>query len=72
MVGGGTAGLTIASRLSEVPEFNVLVVEAGADRSSDPNVQTPGLIGAMFDNPNYDWEFKTVPQVSSYSIEYMK
>ncbi|KAF8859794.1 alcohol oxidase [Acephala macrosclerotiorum] len=62
IIGGGTAGLTIASRLSEVPEFSVLVLEAGADRSSDPKILTPGPAGYLYDDPKYDWEFMTVPQ----------
>ncbi|KUJ09211.1 alcohol oxidase [Mollisia scopiformis] len=62
IIGGGTAGLTVASRLSEVADFNVLVLEAGADHSSDPKILTPGLAGTLYDDPKYDWEFKTVPQ----------
>ncbi|KAM3072529.1 hypothetical protein ACMFMG_009325 [Clarireedia jacksonii] len=62
IVGGGTAGLTIASRLSEDTNISVLVVEAGANRVKDPKILTPGLVGALYDNPDYDWEFKTVPQ----------
>lgn len=68
VVGGGTAGLTIASRLSEIAEFSVLVLEAGADRSSDPKILTPGLAGYLYDDPKYDWEFMTVPQVSFSSM----
>jgi choline dehydrogenase-like flavoprotein len=65
IIGGGTAGLTIACRLSEDPRIQVLVLEAGANRLKDPNILTPGLVGALYDNPDYDWEFKTVPQVGS-------
>ncbi len=32
IVGGGTAGLCVAARLSENPDVKVGVVEAGADR----------------------------------------
>lgn len=62
IIGGGTAGLVIATRLTEDPKLRVLVVEAGADRTTDPFILTPGLAGAIYDNPAYDWEFKTVPQ----------
>jgi choline dehydrogenase-like flavoprotein len=65
VVGGGTAGLTIASRLTEDPKVRVLVVEAGANRLEDPRILTPGLAGSLYDDPNYDWAFQTVPQVSS-------
>lgn len=64
VVGGGTAGLVVASRLSENPEVSVLVIEAGGDKSNDPFVQTPGLIGAMYGKEEYDWNFSSVPQVS--------
>lgn len=63
IIGGGTAGLTLANRLTEDPNVKVLVVEAGADRSKDPLVLTPGLMGAMYGNPDYDWNFNSIPQV---------
>jgi choline dehydrogenase-like flavoprotein len=65
IIGGGTAGLTIACRLSEDPNIQILVIEAGANRLKDPNILTPGLVGALYDNSDYDWEFKTVPQVGN-------
>lgn len=68
IVGGGTAGLVIASRLSEIPEFNVLVLEAGADRSLDPKILTPGRAQTLYDDPKYDWKFMTVPQVSYSTV----
>ncbi|KAL6897473.1 hypothetical protein GGI43DRAFT_428627 [Trichoderma evansii] len=62
VVGGGTAGLTVANRLSEDASVNVLVIEAGQDRSQDPLVQIPGLVVGMFGKPEYDWNFKSAPQ----------
>lgn len=66
IVGGGTAGLTVADRLTEDENVKVLVVEAGEDRSKDPLVLTPGLVAGMYGNPDYDWNFNSVPQVSDF------
>ncbi|KAF3402143.1 Oxygen-dependent choline dehydrogenase [Talaromyces pinophilus] len=62
IVGGGTAGLTVADRLTEDENVSVLVVEAGEDRSKDPLVLTPGLVAGVYGNPDYDWNFNSVPQ----------
>lgn len=63
IAGGGTAGLTLAARLTENPRITVGVIEAGIDRSTDPKVLTPGSAFELFEDPNYDWIFKTTPQV---------
>ncbi|KAL8696413.1 MAG: hypothetical protein Q9201_007672, partial [Fulgogasparrea decipioides] len=60
--GGGTAGLALAARLTENPRLSVGVIEAGIDRTTDPNVLTPGFAPVMWNDPDYDWVFKTVPQ----------
>lgn len=65
VVGGGTAGLVVASRLSEDKGVRVLVVEAGADRSADPLVLCPGLVAGLYGKDEYDWNFSSVPQVST-------
>ncbi|KAM7220113.1 hypothetical protein V8F06_004441 [Rhypophila decipiens] len=62
VVGGGTAGLAIANRLSENAQVSVLVVEAGGDRTADPLVLTPGLVPVLYGKDEYDWNFKSVPQ----------
>ena len=42
-MGGGTAGLAVASRLSqERPDFSILVVEAGPAAPDDPKINIPG------------------------------
>ncbi|CEL58749.1 Choline dehydrogenase OS=Staphylococcus saprophyticus subsp, saprophyticus (strain ATCC 15305 / DSM 20229) GN=betA PE=3 SV=1 [Rhizoctonia solani AG-1 IB] len=64
LVGGGTAGLTIAARLSEDPETTVGVIEAGDYFPDDPLINTPSLGLALSGNATYDWLFKSVPQVN--------
>ncbi|KAK6434324.1 hypothetical protein LTR95_009489 [Oleoguttula sp. CCFEE 5521] len=62
IVGGGTAGLVLASRLTEIPSISVAVLEAGQDRSTDLRVLAPGLLTSLYGNPDYDWIYTTVPQ----------
>ena len=61
--GGGTAGLTIAARLTENPDVTVGVIEAGKNRLDDPLVDTPAAFIQMLGNKEYDWAFDSVPQV---------
>jgi len=63
IVGGGTAGLTLADRLTEESHLSVLVLEAGDDHTKDPLVLTPGLVAGQYGNPDYDWNFLSTPQV---------
>ena len=62
IVGGGTAGLVLAARLSENADSRVLVIEAGSDQTSDPRVVTPALWPTML-NTESDWSTKTLEQV---------
>lgn len=61
IVGGGTAGLVVANRLSEVPGFQVGVIEAGRPVFDDPVITRPGMFG-MAIGSQYDWKFETTPQ----------
>jgi hypothetical protein len=70
IVGGGTAGLTVADRLTEDPNVSVLVIEAGADKSSDPLVLTPGLGTSTVGKSDYDWSFRSVAQVCLSDFAY--
>ncbi|KEF59691.1 uncharacterized protein A1O9_04537 [Exophiala aquamarina CBS 119918] len=63
--GGGTAGLTIAARLTENPDITVGVIEAGKNRLGDPLVDTPAAFIHMLGNKEYDWAYDTVPQVGN-------
>lgn len=66
IVGGGTAGLVVASRLSEDPSQRILVLEAGSDHTENPRVNTPGLFPVMLGS-EADWGFHTAPQVCHLS-----
>ncbi|MEU8817370.1 GMC oxidoreductase [Actinoplanes sp. NPDC048796] len=66
VVGGGTAGSVVASRLSEDPACSVLLIEAGTgnprDAVQDPNIW-PRLRGT-----GLDWRFTTVPQEGLHGL----
>ncbi|KAK6336204.1 hypothetical protein TWF696_001767 [Orbilia brochopaga] len=61
IIGGGTAGLVVANRLSAKPWIKVGVLEAGADGLDDPIIYTPGFVGQAV-GTSYDWNFATTPQ----------
>ncbi|KAL4735281.1 hypothetical protein BDV11DRAFT_208631 [Aspergillus similis] len=63
--GGGTAGLAIAARLSEISSVNVGIVEAGKYRIGDPLIDTPATFMQMFEDPEYDWCLYTAPQTAN-------
>ncbi|KAL4876742.1 GMC oxidoreductase-domain-containing protein [Aspergillus karnatakaensis] len=63
--GGGTAGLTIAARLTENPNVTVGVLEAGKYRIGDPLIDTPAAFIQTFENPEYDWCLYTAPQTAN-------
>ncbi|KAI1495110.1 hypothetical protein F5X96DRAFT_613462 [Biscogniauxia mediterranea] len=62
IVGGGTAGLVVAARLSEDVDVRVLVIEAGTDQRTNPSLITPGLIAGAYTHDGFIWPFKSVPQ----------
>ncbi|KAK4561051.1 hypothetical protein LTR86_005006 [Recurvomyces mirabilis] len=62
IVGAGTAGLTVAARLSENPDVSVGVLEAGENKLGDMLVDTPAAFLQMFGKPEYDWKFMSEPQ----------
>ncbi|RDH17135.1 alcohol oxidase [Aspergillus niger ATCC 13496] len=63
IIGGGTAGLVVASRLSANPDVRVGVIEAGDAGFDDPNFTNPGKISAMLHNPKYDWMYQSTLQL---------
>lgn len=63
IVGGGTAGCVLASRLQQKdPTLSILIIEAGSDVSSHPLVPD-GINYARLLGSEIDWHFRTVPQV---------
>lgn len=62
IIGGGTAGLALAARLSEDPEVHVAVLEAGYFHLGDPIVDVPEYVDEAAGNSSYDWGFSTTPQ----------
>lgn len=83
VVGGGTAGLTIATRLASDPAISVAVIEAGGfyeidngNRSTVPGYATYYTGSDPNDyQPLVDWGFTTVPQtvrvLNASTIQYL-
>lgn len=67
IVGGGTAGLAVAARLTENPNVSVAVLEAGSNRMGDKQISTPSLYPTLIGREKYDWCYNSVPQVWSCS-----
>ncbi|KAK0702723.1 glucose oxidase [Lasiosphaeris hirsuta] len=61
IIGGGTAGLVLANRLSSNPSVTVTVIEPGGDERRNPNVSGTDKFSQAFNTP-IDWNYTTVPQ----------
>jgi choline dehydrogenase len=60
VIGAGSAGCVVASRLSEDPDTNVLLIEAGPpDRQRE--IHIPAAFSRLFKTA-LDWNFSTEPQ----------
>nr|CAH7724670.1 unnamed protein product [Callosobruchus chinensis] len=57
VIGGGSAGAVVASRLSEIPEWNVLLLEAGPDETEITDVPS---LAAYLQLSRMDWAYKTM------------
>lgn len=59
VVGGGSAGSVMASRLSEVPQWKVLLIESGGDEPT--GTQVPSMF-LNFLGSSIDWSYNTEPE----------
>ena len=62
VIGGGSAGAVMASRLSEVSDWKILLVEAGGDESISTDI--PSVVHYI-QKTKLDWQYQTVPQTGS-------
>ncbi|KAJ7292195.1 aryl-alcohol oxidase [Mycena rebaudengoi] len=62
IVGGGTAGNVVANRLTENPNFSVLVLEAGVSNEGVLDSIVPFFVVNLLQPSIYAWNYTTVPQ----------
>jgi hypothetical protein len=61
IVGGGTSGLVVASRLSEDYNVSVAVIEAGDSELFNTNISDTSKYGSALGTA-VDWQYQSVPQ----------
>lgn len=62
IIGAGSAGSVMANRLTEVADWNVLLLEAGGDETI--LTDAPLAVGNL-QRSSKDWQYKTVPQTAN-------
>ena len=62
MIGSGSAGAVVATRLAERISGRVLLLEAGASHENDFWIRVPIGLAKILGNTNYVWKFNTEPQ----------
>ena len=60
VIGSGASGAVIAARLSENPDYKVVLLEAGGKYDS-LLLNLPGLGFAVANNPRFNWGFESEP-----------
>ena len=61
VVGGGSAGCVLASRLTENPAIALCLIEAGG-RDRSPWIHIPLGFGKLVPNPKVNWGYETEPE----------
>ena len=62
VVGAGSSGATLATRLAQRTSGNILLLEVGQPRQKDFWVRVPVGIAKILQNPDYVWPSNTIPQ----------
>jgi len=62
VIGGGSAGAVVASRLSEVTNWTILLLEAGGDENEISDVP---LFAGYTQLTEFDWKYQTSPPSTS-------
>lgn len=63
IVGGGTAGCVVASRLAEaLPRANILVIEGGANDFGNESILNLKGLTDLWGAEDYDYGYTSVPQ----------
>lgn len=62
IIGGGNAGAVLANRLTENPDYKVLLLEAGPSDLDFPVTDIPFISPSLTPFTALDWNYTTVPQ----------
>jgi choline dehydrogenase-like flavoprotein len=62
IIGGGTSGLTLANRLTELTNITVAVIEAGHQVKNNPNVTDVNKFSLAL-GTDIDWNYQSTKQI---------
>lgn len=62
IIGGGSAGATLAARLSEDPKISVCLLEAGGESHKNVGINVPAMLPLAINSKKTNWMFETTPQ----------
>ena len=68
IIGAGSAGCVLASRLSENSDRRVLLIEAGGEDKS-PFIHMPAGFARLVDHDDVNWGYETEPGSVNYTGE---